>query len=291
MSFSVKYKELFTIRIMHRFFLNKGNDDFDSLTEEEQGRQLEEYDFQRFFKIEPTAETWQALNGQKMIFHPGKTGFSVWTEVESADEQSPFIAMDENLVLTFTVQFGDSCFFNYSDLDIGISNGLFYFSNQRLPEEGGDFPLIPLSGGDGIIDDNFVLSAVSAEEELGNLPPDKTKNLFGLIRIFMKGEDSSRDITDVQDKIPGTPAAFHLEFGNRKTWWRYVFDEEQSVSGADDVEVENGDARILISKTDHPLTLNGFISLELDKEELPNPGYKMIKPDISNNKIYSEINM
>ena len=262
MSFSVKYKELFSIQIMHRFFLNKGNDDFDDLTEEEQARQLEEYNFQRFFKIDPTAATWQALNGQKMIFHPGKTGFSVWTEVESTDEQSPFIAVDDNLVLTFTVQTVDPCFFNYSDLDLDVSGGFFYFSNQRLPAEAGDFPLIPLTGGDGTIDENFVLSAGSAEEELMELPPERTKNLFGMIRIFMKGEDASGDITDAQDKIPGSPAAFHLEFGNRKTWWRYVFDEEQSVSGSDDVEVENGDAKILISKTDHPLTRNGFISLD-----------------------------
>jgi len=80
-------------------------------------------------------------------------------------------------------------------------------------------------------------------------------------------------------------------FKNRSTIWRYIYNTPQQVKPADDLLLENGNPRILVTKTIHPLTRSGFISLKLDKDELPNPTVSMIKPDQSTHKIFSEIYM
>ena len=67
--------------------------------------------------------------------------------------------------------------------------------------------------------------------------------------------------------------------------------EELDFVEYDDVEEENGSAKVLVTKSDQPLTKTGFVTVELDGNELPNPDSRLIKPDQSNNKIYSEIYM
>jgi hypothetical protein len=54
---------------------------------------------------------------------------------------------------------------------------------------------------------------------------------------------------------------------------------------------EGAGSKILITKNEKPLTQSGFISVELGGVELPNPDTRIVKPDISNNKYYSEIYM
>ena len=105
----------------------------------------------------------------------------------------------------------------------------------------------------------------------------------------MKSENVGLDVTNNAGKIQQPEQSFQLLFENRKTFWRYIFPEEQTVKNKDDVEVENGNANTLISKTAQPLTQNGFVSIEHGTLELPNPEHYLIKPNKNNNKIYSEI--
>ena len=107
----------------------------------------------------------------------------------------------------------------------------------------------------------------------------------------MKGDNVSLDITDAQGEIPTPIRTFELLFENRKTTWRYIFNNDQKVKNKDDVKKENGDSKRLITKNEQPLTQKGFVSVELGGIELPNPNSRLIKPDSSSNKIFSEIYM
>lgn len=291
MSFSVKYKELFRVEILHRYFLNKGTVEFDDMAEENQAKQMRMYNFNRFFKIIPATADLQKLSGRKMIFSQFNSGFGIWVKVDANNPQTPFIPVEDNFNLTFIIQVSDSNFLNYTNLDLGNARKMNYFSNQRLSSENPGFPLIPLKNSNEVADDSFVLSTDPQAEELQKLSAEEQKNLFGIIRIFMKGENVSHDITDAQGNLQANTPTFKLEFLNRKTFWRYIFDTAQSVKPPDNVKVENGDPRVLVTKTGKPLTQNGFITVELDGEELPNPDVKLIKPDSANNKIFSEIIM
>lgn len=291
MSFSVKYKELFRVEILHRYFLNKGTLEFDDMSEENQAKQMRIYNFNRFFKIIPATADLRKLSGRKMVFSQFNSGFGIWAETDANNPQKPLIPIEDSFNLTFIIQVSDNNFLNYTNLELGNARKLHYFSNQRLSSENPGFPLIPLKNLNEVADDTFVLSADSEAEELKQLSAEKQKNLFGIIRIFMKGQNASHDITDAQGNLKANTPTFKLEFLNRSTVWRYIFDTNQSVKPPDNVKVENGDPRVLVTKTKKPLTQNGFITVELDGEELPNPDVRLIKPGSVNNKIFSEIIM
>lgn len=291
MSFSVKYIELLKVKILHHFFLDKGDQGFNAMTEAEQTKQLNNYNFQDFLKVVPTIQTKQKLDGHHLVFSLLKSGFSIWTEIDKTNQDEPAISLADDLWFTFLLKVSDPAYLNYTDLKLADSNKLYYFSNKRLPDEPGSFPLIPLEDDSTIVDDSFILSEDSETNELMKLSAAAQNNLFGIIRLYIKGETSLQNITDSQGKIQDPVPVFKIEFTNRKTTWRYIFSEDQTVKNNDDVKKENGSAKKLITKTEKPLTNTGFISVELDGNELPNPDYKQIKPDQSNNKIYSEIYM
>lgn len=291
MSFSVKYTELFRVQILHHFFLDKGSQDFDSMSVEDQQKQLKAYNYQEFLNSVPTSETKQKLDGHRAAFHQQKSGFSVWVEVEQNDDKIPVVDLSDDLSFTFLIKITDRNLLNYTDLKLSNAGKIYYFSNHRLSAEAGTFPFIPLKNDVALIDESFLLSDESAAIELKKLSADEKKNLFGILRLQMKGENNSHDITDTQGKVKDTIPDLKLEFKNRETTWRYIFSDDQNVKNNDDVEEENGSAKILVTKAKQPLTKTGFIPVELDGDELPNPDSRLIKPDASSNKIYSEIYM
>ena len=108
----------------------------------------------------------------------------------------------------------------------------------------------------------------------------------------MRSTEVNLSVTDSLGMIPADHTKFEILFGNRLTFWRYLFSDNLTVEGTDDIEIEGSDAKILISKNEYPMTHKGFISVKHHGIELPNPNANMIKPDtIIENKAYSEIYM
>jgi len=291
MAFSVKYIPFLKVNVLHQFFLNNGTDEYLSMTSTEQENRLAQYNVNNFFKIIPTAKTSLTLNGHGLFFKPTGDGFYVWGKVKSDDTDKPFVSPDDDLCLTFLIKYKDLMFLNYTDLKLENSEKLYYFSNRRLSSEPITFPLIKLSGDNVSVDEDFLLSDEGQQDELENLSSFEKLDLFGIVKLFIKGDVSSGNITDVSGDIPESFNSFEILFENRKTHWRYLFDNDQIVASGDDVEVENGDAKTLVTKNEQPLTQHGFVSIELGGVELPNPDAKLIKPNSTNNKIYSEIYM
>ncbi len=291
MAFSVKYMPLFKVNILHNYFLDRGLDKFISMDETGKNKQLDSFDVNTFFDIRPTRKTQLELNGHNLVFKAFNTGLTVWSKVSKNDNNTPFISLDDDLSFTFLIQLKDAAFYNYTNLKMEDLGKLYYFSNRKLDTEPSSFLLINKSGDKNGIDDNFVLSDDSEKAELIKLNAIEKDNLFGLIRIYIKGDNSSLNITDTQDKIHNPFKTFEILLNNRKTIWRYLFNNNQKVKNKDDVKKEDGDAKRLITKTEQPLTQRGFVSIELDGNELPNPDAGLIKPDTTSTKYYSEIYM
>ncbi|MCG6187839.1 hypothetical protein [Maribellus maritimus] len=291
MAFSVKYMPLFKVNILHLYFLNKGTAEYKSMTDNEKKVQLNLYDVNTVFRIQPDAKTQQVIKGYNLVFKASETGFSVWSKVTGDDEDEPFIALEDELAFTFLFKTKDSGFYNYTDLKIENAGKLYYLSNRRLNTEPNSFPLVDKAAGNFHVDEDFILSEDSFEDEMEKLKDSEKMNLLGLIRIFVKADNNSLDITNAQNKIPEPSQSFDINLKNRETTWRYIFEDNQTVTGGDDVKKENGNSKVLITKSVHPLTQNGFISIELGGVELPNPGVRALKPDIPNNNYYSEIYM
>lgn len=289
MAFSITYKPLFQVNILHEYYLNKGLAEYASMSETDKSKQLVNYNFSNFFSVLPSSKSVQKLKGHNMVFKTSNTGLMVWTKV-SADN-TPFIELDDTLELTFLLKVNYNTFFNFSNLKFENVNKLFFFSNQRLSTEPVTFPMIKKPGGNTNVGDKYVLSDDGASEELKLLNRNDKANLFGLIKIQMKGQTNGLNVTTSSGNIRTPSQIFEMTFGNRKTIWRYIFDKDQTVNDSDDVKKEGGSAKQLITKQKQPLTERGFVSIEHGGVELPNPDAKLIKPNSGNNKIYSEIYM
>lgn len=290
MAFEITYKPLFQVNILHLFFLNKGEVAFASLSESEKEKQLISHNISNFFTVCATVESVQKLNGYNMVLRPTNTGFDVWTKVIQSDESSPFIDIDDTLELSFLLKQKNHTFINISDLKFESTDKLFLFSNKHLSSEASNFPLIKKVDS-ATVSDAYVLTDESATNELAKLNVAERQNLFGIVKIHMKGNSSGMNVTTAQQKIRTPNQVFYVVFNNRKTIWRYIFEENQTVKNKDDVKKDNGNARKLITKKKYPLTATGFVSIEHGGVELPNPDTKSVKPNSANNKIYSEIYM
>jgi len=288
MAFSIKYKPLFKVDILHNYFLNLGSDEFSLMTNSEKSKQLDSYEISSFVNILPTPKTQQIINGHNLVFKTTNNGFTVWCKVTGNNDNIPFISLDDDLSFTFLIQLKDAAFFNYTNLKLSNTGKLYYFSNRKLDSEPSSFPMINKSGNNSSIDQNFVLSNTGANDELSKLSVNEKDNLFALIRIFVKGKNGSLHITNTIGRIKNPVKTFEILFNNRKTIWRYFFNENQQVKPGDDVKKKAGNAQQLITKVVQPLTQKGFISIELDGNELPNPDARMIIPNTSNTKYYSE---
>ena len=290
MAFSVKYIPLFKVEILHHYFLNKGDVEYSSMSDDEKAKQLVDYDVHSVFSIRPCFKTVQQINGHNLGFKKVNDGFVVWSKVEDGTDRVPFISLNDDFSFTFIIQIKESILLNYTDLNMNDAGKLYYLSNRRLSTEPGSFPLINNAGGNNNVDESFILSDDGEKAVLETLETNEKENLFGIIRIYVKADISALNLTDVQGKVQDPYKTFDIVFKNRKTTWRYFFDTDQQVQGNDDVKKENGDSKILITKKEQPLTQTGFISVELDGVELPNPSARLIKPGASN-KYYSEIYM
>jgi hypothetical protein len=287
MSFSIKYKPVFEVQILHDFFLNKGNQQFNAMNEMDKKRRLKVYDFSRFLQVILATETLQEIIGRKLVFRISPTGFSVWSKTN--DLYMPETEIEDNLSFTFFLIVSNPVFFNYTAIGLENSDKLFYLSNKKPSGEPASFPLIQLAGSNSKISD---LSYLSAENQLketkripGNIKP------LAVVRIYVKGESSQLNLTDGSGALRNPATVFSVQFTNRKTTWRYIFRTNQVVKPNDDVKKEGSNSNILITKTEHPLTETGFIPIELNNVELPNPETGSVKPDLLMNKYYSEIYM
>ena len=271
------------------FFLNRGIDEYLVMSDTEKANQLNEYNITSFFDIWATNETRRKLEGHRLVFRNLGAEIVVWSKVTESDDTEPFIDLADDLSLTFLLKKKDTYFYNYTLLKLENAGKLYYFSNKRESTEPVAFPLINQSGDNSIINENFILSPAGITNELENLTALEKDNLYGIIKIHMKGENASLNVTDAQGKLLSPYKTFEILFENRKTAWRYFFDTGQTTTGADDVKIEDGDSKVLITKTDQPLTQKGFVSIKLSGVELPNPNSELIKPDSTSSKIYSEI--
>ena len=186
---------------------------------------------------------------------------------------------------TFLMRVKDPVFYNYTDLKLDNQGKINYFSNRRLATEAPAFPLINKSGDHFNINETFALTPESAASELKNLSPGEKTNLLGLIRLHMKADIPALNIINPDGKIANPAKTFELVFANRKTIWRYIFRKDPKVKNNDDVKMEGADPKVLITKSEQPLTQKGFISIELGGKDLPNPGSQHLKPDTINSKI------
>lgn len=291
MTFSVVYKKLFKIELLHNYFLNQGTKKFVEMSDSEKSKQLADYNINNIMSVFPSQETAGLLKGHNLLYKITNNGFYILSKANSDDNRKPMTGLDGDLYLTFLMKIKDPLFYNYTELKLDKAGILIYISNRKPDTETDSFPKLRNSNEVLNINESLNPSDRGIDKIREEMRNEDLSNLFGIIRIFIKGDTGTQNILDSQGSFTDTVPVFRLLFKNRSTTWRYIFSKEQQVSNVDNVKIEDSDSKKLVTKNSYPLTSKGFISLKLNGMELPNPGVYLIKPDLSTNTIYSEIFM
>lgn len=278
MSFSITYGLLFEVTLLHNYFLNNGEEIFASMTADDKAKMLQQFNTDTFTIITPTLESNKVLKNYKMVFKKTKTGFKVYIKVKETNEIDPFIKIPSNLNLKFLIQINDYQFENYTDLKFAL-NQIFMFSNVKPLTEPVTFEYIPKINVNKLISNDYLVSEETTADLLSKLESSEKQNLYGLISIFMKGDNVAGNIVTAQGKM--LSPNFKIHFDNRKTLWKYFNRKAGTVIETNAVK---------------PLTRSGFVELDPVADftpsqpadnQYPNPSVKSITK-ISND-YYSEI--
>lgn len=125
------YKKLFEVRILHDYFLGEGN--LQLLPALDAGR----YRVGSFLEIAPTPAATELMKGQRMRMVATPLGFFVGLEVRQEDAGTdrfyrPFIALGDEVPLTFYIRPTNGLFGNYTNLPLDTHvPAICYFSNTK----------------------------------------------------------------------------------------------------------------------------------------------------------------
>lgn len=134
MSISITYNILFEVKIIHHYFLNKGEKVYDTMTDAEKANIMMKYDAREIFEIVPTEDCNKILNACNCIFKATSSGIIVGLRAESDGLEppkfKPFKSLADDLMFTFLVKLRDMDFMNYTALPFnGNAGQIFTFQN------------------------------------------------------------------------------------------------------------------------------------------------------------------
>ncbi len=282
MGFNNTYKNLFEIAVLHGYFLNSGNNEYNTMSEDKKKLMLKNYDFENFIEIIPTRETFLQLKNNHLIFQNQKNTMKIGVKISIDDSKLPFVDIPLTLTLNFIIKIKDPFFENYTSISL-LSNRILYISNTKPVDEPVTFKYVPLLTNSIFIDNDYIISETSTKKIAEPFGESEKRGAIGIISLKMKGDNSVLNILDNQKKIITPTPSFKIHFNNRKTFWKYI--KTNSV-----FEVE--------TSLEKPLTKNGFVEIDpavdfttnpaeaLDYQ-YPNPSIKSIQKIAS--KTYSQI--
>ncbi|MAP80905.1 MAG: hypothetical protein CL526_07430 [Aequorivita sp.] len=287
MSFTTTYRPLFNLNVYHHYFLDDGNNAFDSSLSLKEN-QLNKYNFQDFFKIIPSKKTQEIFTANRIIYKILPAGFTIYVKAEETAPNSgtykPFVNLPQTTVFTFLVYVKDSLFENYSTVN-SIPQIPYFFSNKKPDSEGVSFKYIDLETTTLPIS-NFTISETSFTEISPAFSEKEKLGLFGIISLEMSGDDTlpfdgnPRNILNLSGTIPANPKTFKIQIKNRKTIWNYR-------------NAVNSNLLHSTAPTELPLAKNGIIGYSFDGIERPSatPTQLIFEKDGSGNviKTISEI--
>lgn len=278
MSFAAKYGLLFEVTLLHNYFLDNGEENYTGMSAAKKEKMLQQFNTDAFASITPALETNTVLKNFKMLFKKNKTGFRIYIKVKETDESDPFIKIPKDLNLKFIIKLNDYQFENYTNLDFALTQ-LYLFSNVKPLTEPVSFEYLPKINDSKLISNAYLVSEETSAHLIAALQPSEQQNVFGLISLTVKGENTSGNIVTNLGKL--ISPNFKIHFDNRKTLWKYINQKTGT-------EIKTNAAK--------PLTRSGFVEIDPitdftpsqpPESQYPNPSVKSITK--INSDYYSEI--
>lgn len=135
MGFTIGYKRLFSVQILHNYFLNQGSKSFEAMTQQKKANAMASYQVPSILKVIPSSDTARQMKGRGMSFRMDNTGFFVGIKIDQEAAKGglnkPFIPVNDELRLRFFIKLIDPYFLNYSSLGLKTaSEQVYYFNNE-----------------------------------------------------------------------------------------------------------------------------------------------------------------
>jgi hypothetical protein len=218
-SFGISYQVLFTVRVLHRYFLDFGTTPFDTdapsaevRTKIELIRQV--YDVDQFLAFRPDAPTQQRLKNQRMLFKKQADGFVVLAATENPRSQTALLSLEAGLRFVFAVYPTDPFFMLYTNLTPEVMNELkrpsggFRLKNRHSSAD----PLANV-----LNTDETIRMADLEDQPLEHGVAGRLDRPLGFIEI--EHDPSNRSLLTADDALQPT-LTFTLTLRNRTTRWR-----------------------------------------------------------------------
>ncbi len=146
MSISSLYKSLFEVKIRHHFFLNKGEQEWDAMNQEEKNQQEEKFDVRDILNIIPTSDCNQLLSAHQCVYRKTNSGILVGIkavpDISNAGEFKPFVSLKDEDTFKFAVFLKDYNFLNYTALSLQSGrNNMYVLSNSTI-NDSNTFPSV-----------------------------------------------------------------------------------------------------------------------------------------------------
>ena len=153
MGFTLSYKTLFEVRLLHHFFLDRASELFDNMDLSGKTRSLKGYDVREFISIEPTAACARVLSKYHFIYKNTPLGLIIGTRANlNAGKYFPALELDDTLQFTFKVSFSDIFFSNYTAVPLLQTKDAVYFFQNFTTASPKKFPYLsqfaPIDTGD-----------------------------------------------------------------------------------------------------------------------------------------------
>lgn len=142
MGFTLQYKRLFSVDILHGYYLNQPKGKFfEAHLEKKQAELLARFDIRKDLSVVPTPETKKILTNRKWVFRSTHTGFFIGAEVDGTAAAGglfrPSIPLEEEIKLTFAMKAVNPFFFNYTNLRLSENRHKpYYFGNEAGNNKG-----------------------------------------------------------------------------------------------------------------------------------------------------------
>ena len=144
MSQSIIYKSLFEVKIRHHFFLNKGEQEWDSMSQEEKDSQEEKFDVREILDVIPASDCIKTLNAHNCVFKKSASGIFVGIKAVADDANDgkfkPYVSLNDDETFRFIVKLKDYNFLNYTALSLQSSRDKLYILNNSITKATNIFP-------------------------------------------------------------------------------------------------------------------------------------------------------
>lgn len=270
MSISITYGILFEVKIIHHFFLNKGENVYDAMSDPDKANMMLKYDAREIFEIVPTEECSKILRAHNCIYKLTSTGIIVGLRAESDGLEPPkfksFVTLADDLMFTFLIKLRDMDFMNYTSLPFtGNSGQIFTFSNTIA---GGSKKFPELSAIPPIYE--------PAKEYMpGDMLSDNLNNQTKLFTALQKTTQATSTAGDwmTEESADNLPLQY-VNVNDRHPLVRGIFSYQVKVAGVEPVATIKTATGITV--TPKVMILSGdFRTLQIDMREFPEGFYSV----------------